>query len=136
MSKGDRYREQVLDEAFFGEQIPWTDRAASFRVSLHTAEPQDEHGRLTAQIAYRGYTPIDLPRDRKNWQREGNLTTNLQEARFALFQAGTRVVATHWAITPAGFDTPAYTGQFKKPLEITLGIRPVIDAGMIEVREA
>lgn len=135
MNKGDRYREQVLDEAFFGEQIQWAGKAASFLVSLHTANPQDESGKLVAQVAYHGYQSVGVARDRKSWKRAGNVATNLAEVRFALCLAGGKVVATHWAITPAGYDAPSYCGGFKKPLEIMPGIRPVIDAGMIEIRE-
>lgn len=135
MNKGLRYREQVLDEAFFRAVVPWAGVSSAFEVSLHAAAPQDDRGRLVNEIAYPGYQRIRLARDHAAWRRNGNQVENRIEARFALCQTGPRQVATHWAITPTGRDAPAWQGKFEQALVIEPGIRPVIDPGAILVRE-
>lgn len=134
-NKSRRYREAVLDQAFFGVSVPWAASGADFDLSLHSAAPEAEDGRLATEVCYFGYQRIRLPRDGATWQRTGNAIRNRIDARFALCQTGGRVRATHWAITPRGESAPAYVGELDQPLVIEPGIRPVIDAGMIVVRE-
>lgn len=134
-SKGARYREQVLDESFFGDQVPWTAIADAYEISLHTDFPEDERGLLVAEVAYPGYQRVRLPRDRLTWRRDGNAVTNRIEARFALNQTGPKQRATHWAMTPSGQAYPAYVGKFSKAIDIEPGVRTVVDAGLIEARE-
>ena len=135
-NKGRRYAEQVLDESFLKEQMPWTATAQFFELSLHVGDPQDAEGRLQNEISYPRYERPRLPRDRLTWQRSGNVVKNRIEARFALCQEGGKQTATHWALTPIGEAGPAYLGPFVKAIVIEPGIRPVIDPGLIEVRES
>jgi len=134
-NKGRRYAEQVLDESFFGERPPWVDVSRYYLLSLHAGKAEGEDGRLTAEIRYPGYESAAIVRSRQGWQRSGNVTSNLDDIRFALYQDGPLIVARSWALTPAGFDAPAYTGEFDTAIEIKPGTRPVIDAGTIRVRE-
>lgn len=135
-NKGRRYAEQVLDEAFFGERPPWANVSRHLLLSLHAGKAENEDGRLTAEIRYLGYESAAILRSRQGWQRNGNVTSNRDDIRFALYQDGPLIVARFWALTPAGFDAPIYTGEFDTAMEIKPGSRPVIDAGMIRVREA
>jgi hypothetical protein len=135
MNKGARFREQVLDEVFFGDPIRWTVPGGAFELSLHTAEPEDDLGRLVAEVMYPGYQRVRLGRDRLTFSRLGNEVMSRIDARFALCQTGPRLVASHWALTPSGDAVPTYRGELDKPLTIEPGIRPVVDAGMIKVRE-
>jgi hypothetical protein len=134
-NKSRRYREQVLDESFFGEQVEWTGRADAWLLSLHTGDPEDKAGLLTNEIAYPGYQRVRLPRDRLTWARTGNRLVSRIDARFALNQSDLKTKANWWALTPSGFAYPAYTGRLARPIQVELGVRPVVDAGLIDVLE-
>lgn len=134
-AKGGRYRAAILDQAFFGQPIDWAASGVDFDISLHTAAPEGEGGRLGSELAYPGYQRVRLPRDGRTWQRAGNAVSNRTDARFALCQSGPRQRVTHWALTPHGEPAPAYVGAFDAPLVVEPGIRPVIDAGMVRISE-
>lgn len=134
-NKGQRYREQVLDESFFGDQVPWTATADAYELSLHAGTPEDERGLLANELTYPEYQRVRMPRDRLTWARAGNVVTNRIDARFALCQSGLKVKATYWAMTPSGQAYPAYVGKFAKAIDVEPGVRPVVDAGLIEAQE-
>jgi hypothetical protein len=134
-NKGRRYAEQVLDESFFKLQVPWTAIAEFYELSLHTGEPQADDGGLQFEISYPKYERPRLPRDMLTWARDGNVVRNRIDARFALYQDGPVLAVSHWALTPIGESGPAYVGKFEKVMALEPGMRPVVDAGLIEVME-
>jgi hypothetical protein len=62
MAKGLRFRERVLDEWFFGTPLPWRDDTLLL-LSLHTGNPEGEHGEFQNEVTYRGYRAVELPRN-------------------------------------------------------------------------
>lgn len=104
-NKGRRYREQVLDEAFFKKPLSWAPTAQFFELSLHNGEPDAPEvagGGLQNEISYPKYERPRLPRDMLTWQRAGNTVTNRIEARFALYQDGPTLRAPQGARAAAG----------------------------------
>lgn len=137
-NKGRRYREQVLDEAFLKQPLSWAQTAQFFELSLHSGEPEAPEalgGGLQNEISYPKYERPRLPRDLLTWQRTGNTVSNRIEARFALYQDGPPLRATHWALTPVGEASPTYRGEFEAAMDIPPGTRPVVDQGMISASE-
>ena len=133
MNKSQRYRAAILDQAFFGQPLAWTDTAtaAAFELALYTGDPEAGG----SEVAYPHYARPVLSRDAATWSRTGNLVTNRVEARFPLCVAGPRHDATHWAMFPQGETEPCYRGRFDQPLGIEPRIRPVVDPGMIQIEE-
>lgn len=135
-TKGRGYAGQVLDAAFLGTPLPWQD-AAAFEISLHTAEPQGDSGELLAEASYPGYARLIVPRDGDNWQRDGEAVRNLRDLRWPTADeamAGDQRV-THWAIRPAGDTTIVWRGELPSPIVLRAMVRPVLDAGAVEVSE-
>lgn len=113
----------------------WASRSNAWLISLHSGPAIDATGKIKNLIAYPEYESQRLPRNATAWRRSGATVQNVKDVRFPLCQTGAPTSATHWAMTPEGETKPRYTGQMKVPLQIGPGVRPVIDAGGIQVEE-
>lgn len=135
-SKGGTYAGQVLDQALFGKPLPWLD-ADLLVLSLHTGEPEGRDGTLLAEADYPGYHRISIDRDATQWQREANTARNRQALRFPTcdeaFVGDVRL--THWAIRPSNSNVIVWRGALAVPIVVCAMVRPVVDAGGIEIEE-
>lgn len=136
MNKAPTYAAEMLDQAFFGTPLPWATRSNAWLISLHRGPAIDAAGKIANLITYPEYESQRLARNTTAWRRTGTRVQNVKDVRFPLCQTGVQTSATHWAMTPEGETKPRYTGQMKVPLQIGPGVRPVIDAGGIQVEEA
>lgn len=136
-TKGRAYAGQVLDAAFFGTPLPWQG-AAAFEVSLHTAEPQGNGGELLAEATYPGYARLTVRRDAENWKRISETVRNLRDLRWPTADEGMggEQRLTHWAIRPAGDTTIVWRGELPSPITVRAMVRPVLDAGAVEISES
>lgn len=136
MAKGTVFCGQALDEWFFADPLPWRDDTL-FRLSLHTAVPEDDAGAFANEVDYLGYRAVEIQRSAAAWQRNGRVVTNLREIRFPVCDEleRRRLRVTHWALRPFSREVVFRYGAFETPFEVYARLAVVIDKGSIRIEE-
>lgn len=135
MPRHEKYREALLDEAFFGDELRWRGDG-TFLLSLHSGAPYDATGRLQNEARYLGYRAVEIARSRKAWMRDGTTVRNRAEIRFPLCDEAEsgRHRLTHWALRPRSGGAYRH-GELAKPVTAEAMTHIVIDVGTLEVSE-
>ena len=138
MSKPATFGGDLLKLIFLGETIAniainaTVSPITAIYVSLHTADPGETpaSGQAQSETTYTGYARLSTSRSGTDYSVTGDVLTLLNDLVFGKCTVGTPT------ITHVGFGTAStgngkllYSGALPASMAVTVGTRPIIEAG-------
>lgn len=128
---------QNVDWAGIGDVLGLGGSASSgsFWISLHSDNPLDPDDQTSDEVAYSGYSRVEVVRGSGAWTLSGTYVQNVSIVEFATCGGGS-VTATHFGVgtDETGPGSMVCVGTLTSPLDITSGIQPKFGSGALRAR--
>lgn len=130
MSKGNTFENDLLKLIFNATPIAGlADNAATspitnLTVALHTADPGESGDQSSSEIAYTGYSRVNVARSTAGWTVTGNSVSPAADIIFGAMTGGAGGTVTHWSVGTGVANKLLYSGPAAPNLLVTNGVIP------------
>ena len=130
MSKSNNLETDILALIFNATAIPdlaendSTSPAANITVALHTGDPGEAGDQTTNEIAYTGYSRVNVARTSGGWTVSGNSVSPVANIDFGEMTGGAGGTVTHFSVGTGVGNELLYSGTVTPNIAVTNGVIP------------
>lgn len=126
MTKSSAAEHNLLDMLFRKVSFPGVASAngGSLFIALHTSDPGEDGTQATNEVAYTGYSRVQVARTSANWQVSAHSVRPLAAVTFGQMTGGVGGKVTHFSVGLSAGSVILYSGTVTPNITVAAGIIP------------